>query len=459
MHDSNVTNVPHIDSVTELYSLHAKLDNVVRCTHNNRTLERITDKESRLKHMDSFAYFAHQPILNREKQLHAYELLFRNSDDNVFPNIEDQDATDSLVANSILGQGMDMLNKNAKCFVNFPLKSLQNQLPSLLSPDRVVIEVLETVPPTDEVISALASLRSNGYTIALDDYIHHPEWENNLHLVDIIKFDLQAQSWDELIELKNRFSDHPVKFLAERVETAEDFKRTFELGFDYFQGYFFSKPTVVKHRQTGSNNLTILQLLKAINEKNINFDEVENLLSSDVVLSYKLLNVVNNKLGYRGAKISSLRQAAIYLGDIEFKKFIALISASGINSEASTELSAMAITRAYFCDVIYKQFTKEESSEGFMLGLFSLLEAMLEQPLEQLLKSIPLTTEVEEALINNSGTCARVLQLCELHEQGDWTGIDSLIEELQISTELSYKAYATACIAAQEMIQLTHSSE
>lgn len=402
--------------------------------------------------MESFAYFAHQPILTRDKKLHAYELLFRNSDENIFPANPVEDATDSLIANSVLGQTLDMLSPSARCFVNFPLKSIIDGLPSLLSPKRLVVEVLESVEPCVEVLDAISSLRKNGYVIALDDYCHHPEWEKNLDLIDIIKFDLTAQSWAELVELKTRFERPSLKFLAEKVETHEEFEKTLNLGFDFFQGYFFSKPTLVKHKPIGASELTIMRLLNAVSHDDIDFNVVEQLLRSDVVLSYKLLNVVNNKLGFLASRIDSLRQAAVYLGNVELRKFVSLVGTRAMSSEQPIELSQMAMARGFYCESMLRETLKSPSTEGFMLGLFSLLDVILGQPLEALLEHLPLSEKLKQSLITGKGVEAQVLRLCITHEQANWDEIEQHATALNISSDKSYRAFANAGIQSFEMI-------
>lgn len=404
--------------------------------------------------MENFAYFAHQPILDRHKNLHAYELLFRNSDDNVFPSVSEDDATDSLVANSLLGQSLDMLSRDAPCFVNFPHQSLIEGLPSLLSPQRIVVEVLESVKPDEQILNSLFNLRSSNYKIALDDYSYDVEWEKNLDVVDIVKFDLTAQSWEELEQLTRVFAKGNKILLAEKVETYEEFEKALSMGFDLFQGYFFSKPTIVKHRPLGTNKLTVLRLFDAVSGDSIDFDLIEKLLSSDVALSYQMLNVVNNKLGFRAARINSLRQAAIYLGDCELRKFIGLIGARIINQESPFELHNMAMTRGFYCETLLNHLKKTSKSQYFMLGLFSLIDVILEHPMEDLLARMPLADDITGALVEGIGIEADVLALCEAHERADWSKVESLATDLSVSSDVSYRAYTRASIASSEIMQM-----
>ena len=404
--------------------------------------------------MTDFSYFAQQPILNTDQSLYGYELLFRDSEQNVFPKVSSEEATARLIAESLIGQSLDRLAGNVRCFVNFPQESLLKQLPTMLPADQLVVEVLEDVEPSDEVINALRSLKEQGHTIALDDYIHDPRWQQCVDFVDIIKFDLTQQNWEQLQEYVNLFKPHNIRLLAERVETHEEFEKCKAMGFSLFQGYFFSKPQMVRQRAMNANELTVIQLLNAVNQDDPDFSQIERLFNADVSLSYKLLRTLNNKLGHRGTKVESLQQAAIYLGSAELRKFVSLIATRSVNDSSPLELSKLAMTRAYFCEALSKKMSGGNTTHGFMTGFFSLLEVLMERPLAELIDGLPLTANVISALTEEQGALGHVLKLCKAHEQANWQAVDEQASALSLEPETSFAAYSDALQKADEMIRL-----
>ncbi len=382
------------------------------------------------------AFFAaRQPILNNKKELVAYELLFRQSLDNVFPKIDPDQATAHMVEGLHLNMGLDSLADDKLAFINFTHDSLLHRYPLLLPKEQVVVELLETVRPTKGILQACEELKQKGYTLALDDYEHAPVWKHFFPLIDIIKIDFSLTSFEQMQELMDICKPYPhIQFLAEKVETYEDFSRAQKMGFSLYQGYFFSKPEVVQNPQLTPSQVTIVQLLSEINSGEPDMQKVCAIFERDVSLSYKLLRFVQSPLFVRPAKVSSIKQAIIQLGQKELAKFVALLFAVQFKSDKPQPLTALSLERARFCELVaIKAPRVGEPAEAFLVGMLSLLDAMLDAELKALLEKLPLNQSIIDALSNHQGALADVLDLCEAIQSSDWQQTDALAQSMGLS--------------------------
>lgn len=265
-------------------------------------------------------YVARQPILNRKKNTLGYELLFRDGERNAYPaHIESNRATYRLIVENFLSVGLNPSIPSSRCFINFPYQSLIRRLPLSLPKDKVVVEILETCQPTDELLEAVKELHQAGYMIALDDFTSTPEWERFLKYTHIVKLDIMQMGLDEACELVRKHEGKKFSFLAERVETEQEFQQAKEAGFRFFQGYFFSKPEIVKTKYISPEQVIAMELFQEVCKANVDFKRVENIVAKDVALSYKLLRFVNSMSPRLEVTISSFRQALVYLGQENLK--------------------------------------------------------------------------------------------------------------------------------------------
>ncbi|GAL25639.1 predicted signal transduction protein [Vibrio variabilis] len=232
-----------------------------------------------------YSYIARQPILDSDQKTVGYELLFRDGPNNTFPDIDPELATNRLLSEHFLATHYSTIGDKLG-FVNFPYQSLVNMVPTLFPKDNLVIEILESCEPTAELLSAIKKMSQAGYTIALDDFVPKKEWLPFLPYTSIIKIDIQQYSLKKAQTLIERLKPHNITFLAEKVETYEEFELAKEVGFHQFQGYFFSRPQLIRRKQIKPSFLTVVQLCKEIANSDINYDELERLISLDVTLSY-----------------------------------------------------------------------------------------------------------------------------------------------------------------------------
>ncbi|GGO73257.1 EAL and HDOD domain-containing protein [Bowmanella pacifica] len=392
-------------------------------------------------------YTARQAILNRRQQTVAYELFFRDGIENAFPrHVKPDVATSRLVLNQHLNIGFKHLCRNKMALINFSQQSLLDHLPALLPPRDIVIEVLEDVEPNDEIYQACRQLFHAGYRFALDDFVYHPDWERFLNFAKLIKIDIRRTSLDEVASilptLRNRKG---VRFLAEKIETHEEFEHAKELGFDFFQGYFFCVPEMVEHADIEAQHHMILAIYLEVLKPNFSYNKLALYFERDLSLSYKLLRFINSGLFEVREPISSIKQALIYLGEEQARKFICLIATAHLGgNNKPLELIRMSILRARFCELICNKVAPNLTDMAFLTGLFSLVDALLGQPMEQVLARLPLEEDVKQALLNKPGMLHSLQALVKAYESGDWLSTQKHSQELKITEETLPDLYSQA---------------
>ncbi|AGV17886.1 EAL domain-containing protein [Vibrio alginolyticus] len=384
-------------------------------------------------------YVARQPIFNRKRQTLGYELLFRDGESNAYPShIDSNRATYRLIVENFLSLGTNPVIASSRCFINFPHQSLVRRLPRSLPKNKIVIEVLETCQPTDELLDAIREFYREGYLIALDDFTLTPEWRRFLPYVHIVKLDIMAMGLEKACELVKTHLAKRVKyhFLAERVETAEEFEQAKAAGFKFFQGYFFSKPLVSQTKYVSPEQVLALQLFREVCAPEPDFTRIESIITQDVALSYKLLRFVNTQAPNLAVEISSFRQALIYLGQDNLKQFVSLVVASYISSNKPRELYHLSLQRAQFCQLMsrYQPFS-HLNEQGFMVGLLSILDALLDLSVESLVRQLPLSHSVQQALLHRKGVYGALISLEECYERADWSGVEKITMQLGLPLE------------------------
>ena len=365
-------------------------------------------------------YIGRQPIYDRDLNVVAYELLYRKSEQDNWADVTDgEHATTHVLNNAFMEIGFDALVGEYKAFINMPRGYIVSEQLLSLPPERVVLELLEDIAVDDEVVAAVQRLSQQGYIIALDDFVFHEKLVPLVQLADIIKIDLKALSSDSLVEHVKHLKKGDVRLLAEKVETQEEFDNCRQLGFDYFQGYFFSRPQIISSDKLPTNRLSILQLIARIYDPEVNFDELDHLISQDVTLSFKLLRVINSAAYALPRKIESMKQAVTILGVKNIRNWISMISFSGVDDKPS-ELFRSSMIRAKMCENLALALGVRDSDSCFTIGLFSNLDAIMDQPLTVLIMPLPLSTEIKQALLEREGMMGKTLNCVLAYEQGDW---------------------------------------
>ncbi|MBZ9611703.1 EAL and HDOD domain-containing protein [Rheinheimera maricola] len=400
-----------------------------------------------------YFYAARQPILDRDKNLYAYELLFRDGLENAFPDIDGDEATSRMVEGSQFSFGLEDFLGDKPGFINFTLDTLIKKYPSMLPKEQVVVEILETVQPGKRLLAECQHLKEKGYILALDDYIHQPVWRHFYPVIDIIKVDFRSTSTDTINEIKTAIAAFPhIQLLAEKVETNEEFQLALDLGFSYFQGYFFSKPEMMQSKALSPAQMTLAELLYETSKSDLDLGKITEVFQRDVHLSYKLLRYSNSAVFKRRAEIETIKQALVVLGQVELKKFLSLLFTAQISSDKPAELMRMSMTRARFAEGIAQLHGKVDIAKAFLTGMMSLMDAILDEPIESVMNKLPLAKEIKDALVERTGVLADYVQLIEHYEKGQWQEASTSIEQLKLPSDKVPDAYHTAVQWANEQM-------
>ena len=366
-------------------------------------------------------YVARQPIFRKNKKILGYELLFRNGISNAFPGIDGESATSKVLSNSFLSIGIEEITAGAPSFINFPEAFIVKKIPLMFSPKTLVVEILEDVHPSAEVVTACGELSRRGYPLALDDFSYKPEYRALLPHANIVKLDFRALSKVGIRETIRDLKAFPVDLLAEKVETYDEFQSALEMGFSYFQGYFFSKPEVLSGKDISIPKMNLIQIMAEANKEDFEFEKLERVITRDLGMSYKLLRYVNSAFFRRRESISSIRQAIALLGERQIRQFVSLIAMSNLAQEKPSELIRSSVIRAKFCELAGRlEGGKLDVDELFTLGLFSLIDAVMDDSMKTLMLKLPLADEIKKALISGEGVLGDYLNLVTSYERADW---------------------------------------
>ena len=392
-------------------------------------------------------YVARQPIFDNRKKISGYELLFRDHTASFNPDISGDVATSTVLSNSYFSIGMDSLVGGKKSFINFTESLLLQKLPLLLEKESTVIEILENVRPTPELITACKEMADNGYTFALDDFTYLPELQPLIDLAHIIKFDFRMTSLEQIQDYLQKIQSHDnLVLLAEKIETHEEFEHAKEMGFNLFQGFFFCKPELISGKEIPASQLTLLQIMAEVNQPEFDIQKIETLVAPDVGLSYKLLRYINSAFFAKAQRISSIQQALIYMGETEIRRFVSLIAMSNLAKGKPGELVRAACIRGKFCELMATLAVQPVThSELFTLGMFSLIDAILDQLMPKIMKELPLANDIKEALVERKGRLTGYLLLAETYEKGQWDQMDKVAQVMKIPKERLPELYLQAC--------------
>ena len=390
------------------------------------------------------AFIGRQAILDQKKNVYAYEILFRSGLKNAFdPNLDGNVATQSVMVNAMLDFGMNKLVSDKRAFINFTEQNLLTRAPKLLPSETVVVEILENVQPTPEILETVRELKEAGYKIALDDFVLLPGYEPLIEMADIIKVDFRiTNSPEERKKMREILPKH-VRLLAEKIETEEEFQQALAYGYVLFQGYFFCKPTILQQKRLTSNALSKMRLLREINRQNVDFSSITGVISSDTNLVHKLLTYINSAGVGLANHVSNLKQATVLLGASGVRRWVTLVSLQTFSEDKPPELFTLSLMRAKFCELIAAKLKRPglTADTGFLLGMFSLLDVLLTLPMEDVLKEVNLSDELTDALLGKDNDLRRLLDLVIAYEKGDWDTVIAYCERENLSPEFLQPTY------------------
>lgn len=381
-------------------------------------------------------FVARQPIFDPHQKVYAYELLFRSGLDNFFDGSDPDQASSSVIIDSLLLMGMEKLTGGDLAFINCTRNVLIKGYAALLPKDQVVVEILESVEPDDEVVGACLRLKRAGFMLALDDFIYKEQLEPLMPLIDFVKIDFRTTTEKDRRALVEKLSPRGIKMVAEKVETRSELHQALEMGYTYFQGYFFSKPEIIVAQDIPGYKLNYLRVLQAVNQPEINLVELENIIKLEASLTYKLLRYLNSAFfGFR-TEIRSIHHALALLGEEELKKWASLVAMAAMGADKPPELVVSVIIRAVFCESLAPQIGMlNRAADLFLLGMMSLIDAILDRPLPEILEKMPISNEIKEALLGGENRFRDVYETVLAYEAADWPKFAEKAKKLNLDEE------------------------
>jgi c-di-GMP-related signal transduction protein len=376
-------------------------------------------------------YVARQPIFDREEKVFGYELLFRDGLENAFSGDSDE-ASRATLDRSLL-MGLDVLCDGRRAFVNCTRDTLLKGLVMLLPAKSTVVEVLETVPADPDVVAACQSLKEAGYLIALDDYVTNDPREALAEMADIIKVEMQLTTVQEQSAMIARFGPRRCRMLAEKIETQAEFARARDQGFVYFQGYFFRRPEMINTHDLPANRMNYLRLLQEASRPELNLGALEKLIKAEASVCYRLLRYLNSAAFSLQSEIHSVRHALSMLGERDVRRWVRLVAAVGAGQDKTSDLVLSAMVRGRFGELL-SPLVEHGESDLFLLGLLSLIDAMMEMPMEEVLEKIPLDQATKAVLLGRASVLRPVFQLMLAHESGEWAAAAELCRSLRLDS-------------------------
>ncbi len=397
-------------------------------------------------------YVARQPILDVRGRLHAYELLFRAGPEAVFRGDGDM-ATRTMLDNTVI-YGLEKLTGGLPAFVNCTRESLTGELVRVLPPSLTVLEILETLEPTPDLIESCRRLKFAGFRLALDDFIWHEKFEPLVKLADYIKVDFSLTGPAERKLLLQRLRGVEIALLAEKVETQDEYKQACDEGFTLFQGYYFCRPTLLENRKVPANRLSQFEILRMMRSDDLDLRELTRLVKRDASLTYRLLRLVNSPMCTMRQEVKSIQSALLVVGEKSFRRIATLAITSELNGNQPQEILCMAFVRARFCELAAEKCGLD-AMEQYLMGLLSLLPAMLRVPIKDLTPALPLRKAIRLALDGVQNSERELLGWVECHERADWDQCDKVVRAHGLTQGELMNCYAEAVVWAEDALEAT----
>ncbi len=360
------------------------------------------------------ALLARQPICDVDKEIVAYELLFRFEDGTINNTVDGDSATSQVLINAFSLGESDSITGGLPAYVNFTDKLLEVLPP--VNPELLYIEILENIEINDHLIARIRELKAKGYKIVLDDFVWFDKYKPLLELADIVKLEIPAMGRTELRGAIANLRRYPVELLAEKIETLEEFEFCKKLGCTLFQGFFLYKPNLVAGQVLSSNKMSVLSLITALNDPDADVDTITSVITRDSGLSFKLLALINSAQLRRSVEVTSIATAVSLLGLERLKSWATVLTMTKLDDKPKS-LLAISLQRAYFCELLAKTFALEQPEKFYMTGMLSSLDLFFDTPIQELITKLPLDAECKAALAEHQGLLGLVLQTAKLYEQ------------------------------------------
>jgi len=355
--------------------------------------------------------------------------------------------------NSFSNIGIESITQKKKAFINFTKKLLVKEVPTIFDKKIIIVEVLEDIEINEEMIKVCKNLKKNGYIIALDDFIFDISYKPLLKVADIIKVDFLHSTKVQRAEIEKLAREHCITLLAEKIETRKQFKQAKELGYSYFQGYFFKKPEIFEGNEIPVYPNNYFQALDELNKKEPDFNKVSDIVRNDMSLSYKLLKLINSAAFGLRTEVESIKQALVILGIDEMKKWLNLIVLKKIGQDEPKEIMRTSLIRAKTAEKIGDTLNYDvNSSELFMTGLFSMLDILMHKDINLLMKDLPISKKIKDAIMGKKGIYRDVLQLIISYEEGRWNMVDLYCRKLSLEKEIVSTSFISSIKWGEQII-------
>ncbi|WP_293688148.1 EAL and HDOD domain-containing protein [Thiolapillus sp.] len=393
-------------------------------------------------------FIGRQAIYDRRLRVYGYELLYREGNTLSAPGMNGTEASARVILNAFMEMGLERIVGQRRAFINLTRDFFTELPPIPFEREQVVLEVLEVLEDIEtdhQLVENIAQLAGQGYLLALDDFEFEEKWDQLLPLVQIIKVEIPAVDLAQLPRKVYRLRKYGVRLLAEKVETQAEYQALHDMGFDYFQGYYFSRPQIVHGRRITENQAVTLRLLTRLSDKNVSTEELVELISHDPGLSFKILRYLNSAAVGLHCRIASIRQAIIYLGLERLRAWSVLAAMAGVRDKP-LEILRTALVRSHMCKALVATADPEQAEMAFATGLLSILELLMDRPLKELILQLPLAKPISQAILRHEGVCGEALGCAIAVEQHDWpnirfTGLDQdAIQEIFLqSSEQAFR--------------------
>ena len=402
------------------------------------------------------AFVARQPIFDRKLGVFAYELLFRSGPDSCFPVGTDIDFASSRTVSDVVSLiGLDTMVRGKRAFLNVSRHVLVNDLAMAMPRNRVVVELLETIEPDDEVLAACRRLKKAGYMLALDDFVERPHDAALVAMADFVKVDFRSTTPAGREQLARKLARRGIRMLAEKVETHDEMSSAMPAGYTYFQGYFFSRPTVVSAKDIPGFRLNYLRLLRELNRPDVTVSKLDDIIKQEISIAYRVLRLVNSVAFGTRKRIESIREALVFLGLDIVRKWTSVWALAGLGHDKPAELVVNSVIRGLCCETLAAKVNLEHrASELFLLGMFSMLDALMDRPMEEVLATIAIPDDVRSGLVAGEGPLRAVLDVTIAFELGDWSACGRLATALAIGEEEVAAAFHEASRNATKVFLL-----
>jgi len=389
-------------------------------------------------------YVARQPILDLYGQVHVYDLLFRNSAEELFRRDYDV-AVETMLDNEVLF-GLERLTNHLPAFVSCTTEALTDCLVLVLSPSLTILGVPAAEEPSPKLVEACRLLKARGFRLALEDFAWHEGLIPLMELADYIRLDFRR--FDS--EMQQHLAQHglsSIALIAQKVETREDYDHARELGFAYFQGDYFCRPVLLSKRKVPANRMFHFDIVRELYHDPIDIRKISELIRRDASLTYRLLRLANSPISGVYQEVRSVDMAIVMLGEIALRRIVSLALVSEMNADQPPEILHMALIRARFCELA-AHLNKQNPSEQYLLGMMSLLPVMLGVHMKEIVASLPLRSQICDALNGSANSERNLLAWLEFHERGDWQSCDRVAAEMGGSSNQLALFYEEALIWA-----------